>query len=313
MKLAILYAGQGAQKAGMGLDMYEKYPEFSKRIDDISGAAGFDLKAAMFGKDESLLQQTEVTQPALAAYAAAGTAVLTAHGIEPDCVAGLSLGEYSALSAAGVFDPRTLISLTAFRGKVMARAGEGIDSLMCAVLGLQSEQVEEIAAQAEKETGCMCRVVNYNTVGQEVLSGLHEGVKRAEELARAAGCKRCMELKVSSAFHTPFMESASQALKEHFPEVPFGKMNIPVYFNATGTLLPENETISDMLVRQVKSPVRMKQTILNMAENGVDTWIEVGPGHALSGFVKRALPGTDALFINDTATLAEVLRTYGKA
>lgn len=314
MKLAILYAGQGAQRAGMGLDMYERFPEFSKRIDEVSDAAGFNLKEAMFGKDDALLMKTEVTQPALAAFATGVTAVLTRHGIVPDAVAGLSLGEYSALSAAGVFDPRTLIALTAFRGQAMARAGEGIDAIMCAVLGLPSETVEAIADEAEKETGALVRVVNYNTTGQDVISGLRPGVKRAEELARAAGCKRCIELKTSSAFHTPFMEPAAKALKEHFPEVHFGKMTTPVFFNATGLPLVEDETISDLLVRQVKSPVRMKQTIFHMKETmGIDAFIEVGPGHALSGFVKRAIDGAETAFINDAQDLEEVLKTYGKS
>lgn len=312
MKIAFLYAGQGAQRAGMGLDLYETFPQFSKRIDDIAGEAGFDLKEAMFGQHEDMLKETHVTQPALAAFATGVTAVLSAHGIVPDCAAGLSLGEYSALSAAGVLDPRTLIRVTAFRGREMEKAGEGIDALMCAVLGLSSEKTEEITAKAEEETGCMVRLVNYNTVGQDVIAGLRPAVRRAEELARDAGCRRCMELKVSSAFHTPFMEPASLALREYFKDISFNAMEIPVYFNATGTTMREHESLADLLVRQVKSPVHMKQIILNMKKDGVDTFIEIGPGHALSGFVKRAVDGVETCFIDGIEGMKEALDRYGR-
>ena len=312
MKTAILYAGQGAQRPGMGLDLYEGYPEFSKAIDEAAAVTDFDLKSAMFGSDAALLARTEITQPALAAFAAGVTAVLSRYGIQPDYVAGLSLGEYSALQAAGVFTLDQLIRLTSFRGRAMAEAGRGIDTLMCAVLGLSSEQTEAICKKAQEETGQMVQVVNYNTVGQEVISGTKEGVRRAEELAKDMGCKRCMELKVSSAFHTSFMEGAGQALHKKFRTMNFGKMQVPVVFNCTGRELEGEETIADLLVRQVQSPVKMRQTIEDLADHGVDIFIEVGPGHALSGFVKRAVKGAAACFIDSAADLKDVLDKYGK-
>ncbi len=314
MKLAFMYAGQGSQKPGMGLDLYEKYPVFSKTIDDLSAVTSFDLKQVMFSREDALLNRTEITQPVLSAYAAGVTAVLRANNIQPDVVLGLSLGEYSALHAAGVFDETQLVSLTEFRGQAMASAGEGVETLMCAVLGLTPEKTEEACKKASEDSDPeeWVQVVNYNTVGQEVISGTKNAVKLAEVYAKELGAKRCMELKVSSAFHTFLMEDASKALEKKFKTMKFHKMETPVVFNTTGSFLQDEESIPELLVKQVKSPVKMRQSIEYLKEMGVTHVIEIGPGRALSGFVKRGVSGIETVSIEDANSMKAVLDQFGE-
>ncbi len=313
MKLAFMYAGQGAQKARMGLDLYEQYPQFSKTIDVLQSCVDFDLKRVMFGEDDSDLNQTEMTQPSLAAYAAGVTAVLKAHGIQPDLVLGLSLGEYSALHAAGALTSEELVELTAFRGQEMAKAGAGIETNMCAILGLTSDVTEAVCREAEEECGSddWVSVVNYNAIGQEVISGTKHAVALAMEKAKAAGAKRCMILKVSSAFHTHLMEDASKALKKRLKRQRLHELEVPVIFNVTGRELKEDETIPELLELQVKRPVKMRQSIEMMKASGVTHVIEIGPGHALSGFVKRTVSGIRTYAVEDAASMEEVLQQFG--
>ncbi len=291
MRTAILFAGQGSQKPGMGKSFYEAYPEFTAVIDRADELVDFDLKALMFAGSAEDLAKTEYTQPALAAFAAGVFEILKAKGVTPDYVAGLSLGEYSALYAAGVFDLDTLIRTTAYRGSVMAKAGHGLETKMCAVLGLTEEATEEIVAQAAIDTGEPVYISNYNAKGQNVISGLKHAVERAKVLAKEKGARRCMDLKVSSAFHTPFMEPASEALASYFPTITFGEMKTPVVFNAVGRTKDNGETLEELLVHQVKEPVRMTQTLHFLEEAGVTRYIEVGPGKALTGFVKHTVSG----------------------
>lgn len=303
MNIAFLYAGQGSQCAGMGKDLYESEPLFRNVIDRAD--PGFDLKQIMFDADLETLSETQYTQPALAAFAAGVTAILFENGIRPSYVAGLSLGEYSALHAAGVFDADTLIRLTAFRGRKMQEAAEATDGVMSAILGLPAEKVEEICKKAK--TAGTVEVANYNTAVQTVIGGERAAVEAAEALAKEAGAKRCMRLKVSSAFHTSFMDPASEALQMYFRKVVFHPMQIPVIFNTVAAPLPEGEEISQILIRQVKSGVRMKQTIEYLAEQGIDTIIEIGPGKALSGFVKKTAPQIKTFAIGDVESLQAVL------
>ena len=303
MNIAFLYAGQGSQCVGMGKDLYESEPLFRNVIDRAD--PGFDLKQIMFDADLETLSETQYTQPALAAFAAGVTAILFENGIRPSYVAGLSLGEYSALHAAGVFDADTLIRLTAFRGRKMQEAAEATDGVMSAILGLPAEKVEEICKKAK--TAGTVEVANYNTAVQTVIGGERAAVEAAEALAKEAGAKRCMRLKVSSAFHTSFMDPASEALQMYFRKVVFHPMQIPVIFNTVAAPLPEGEEISQILIRQVKSGVRMKQTIEYLAEQGIDTIIEIGPGKALSGFVKKTAPQIKTFAIGDVESLQAVL------
>ena len=282
MNLAFLYAGQGSQHAGMGQDLYEIYPLFRQILDD--APVDFDLKKLCFEGPEDQLSQTRYTQPCMVAFAAGVTALLKERGIVPQAAAGLSLGEYSALQAAGVFTPREAIALAAFRGKAMEEAAQG----MYAVLSLDRNTLEEVCRKASEKGPVY--LANYNCPGQIVIGGGREGAEEACRLALEAGARRCLPLNVSGPFHTPLMAPAGKALEEHFAGLSFGEMAFPVYFNCLGRPKTAEETIPQLLVRQVQTSVYMEDTIRHMADAGIDTIVEVGPGKALSGFVKKTAP-----------------------
>ncbi len=288
MSLAFLYAGQGTQHPGMGADLYERYPAFRSALDGVCGQVDFDLKGTMFADPGGVLNQTRYTQPCMVAFAAGLTAVLAQRGIRPDYAAGLSLGEYSALQCAGVLTPAQAVSLVAFRGRAMEEAAAGKPCGMTAVLGLEREKLQTACDRAA-DAGVVV-IANYNCPGQLVLGGEQGAVDRAAALARELGAKRCMPLKVSGPFHTPLMAPAGNALREKFRETSFGEMRIPVLFNCLGREMGPEDTIPTLLEKQVQSSVYMEDTIRRLAQLGVDTIVEIGPGKALSGFVRRTAP-----------------------
>ena len=283
MKLAFLYAGQGSQHVGMGRDLYEAYPAFRQVLD--SAPVDFDLKKLCFEGPEEQLNDTRYTQPCMVAFAAGVTALLKEAGIVPEYAAGLSLGEYSALQCAGVFDAPTAISLVAFRGQAMASAVQGRPCGMAAVLGMDRESLKAVCEEASELGVVEC--TNFNCPGQIVISGDAAAVDKAGELAKAAGAKRVLPLKVSGPFHTSLMSPAGDALREKFKSVTFGEMELPVLFNCLGDLKGERDTIPNLLEQQVQSSVYLEDTIRRLHELGVDTVVEIGPGRALSGFVKK--------------------------
>ena len=210
MKLAVLYAGQGAQHPGMGKEFYESSPAFRAAFD--SAELDFDLHRVCFEDPDGLLNQTEYTQPCMVAFACGVTAVLTQQGVKPAYVAGLSLGEYSTLEAAGVFTAKQAIELAAYRGKAMAEAAKGIDCGMTAVLGLDREKLQEACRQAAGAG--VVEIANYNCPGQLVIGGEQAAVDQAAALAKELGAKRCLPLKVSGPFHTSLLAPAGDALRE---------------------------------------------------------------------------------------------------
>ena len=303
MKIAFLYAGQGSQKAGMGKDLYEKYAAFRAAFD--AAELDFDLKTTCFEDPDGVLSLTQYTQPCMVAFAVGVTAALYEAGIRPEYVAGLSLGEYSALQASGVFTARSAVELAAYRGKAMAKAAEGIDCAMTAVLSLDREALERCCEEASALG--VVRICNYNCPGQLVIGGEKAAVERAGELAKAAGARRLMPLRVSGPFHTPLMEPAAKALHERFETETFGEMQIPVLFNCLGDVKGE-ETIASLLERQVKSSVYMEDTIRRLEALGVDTIVEIGPGRALTGFVRKTAPGMICHSAEDAASLAATIQ-----
>ena len=299
MSLAFLYAGQGSQHPGMGADLYEAHPAFRAVLD--AAGVDFDLKTTMFTDPDGVLNLTEYTQPCMVAFAAGMTALLAERGIVPDYAAGLSLGEYSALQCAGVFTAPQAISLAAFRGKAMAAAAAGRPCGMTAVLGLDREKLQEACRQAAGAG--VVEIANYNCPGQLVIGGEQAAVDKAAALAKELGAKRCLPLKVSGPFHPSLLAPAGDALREKFKETAFGAMRIPVLFNCLGREMGPEDTIPALLEKQVQTSVYMEDTIRRLAELGVDTIVEIGPGKALSGFVKKTAPAIKTYAVETCADL----------
>ena len=299
MSLAFLYAGQGSQHPGMGADLYEAHPAFRAVLD--AAGVDFDLKTTMFTDPDGVLNLTEYTQPCMVAFAAGMTALLAERGIVPDYAAGLSLGEYSALQCAGVFTAPQAISLAAFRGKAMAAAAAGRPCGMTAVLGLDREKLQEACRQAAGAG--VVEIANYNCPGQLVIGGEQAAVDKAAALAKELGAKRCLPLKVSGPFHTSLLAPAGDALREKFRETAFGAMRIPVLFNCLVREMGPEDTIPALLGKQVQTSVYMEDTIRRLAELGVDTIVEIGPGKALIGFVKKTAPAIKTYAVETCADL----------
>ncbi len=303
MKLAFVYAGQGSQHVGMGKDFYQEFTLFAEVFDH--APVDFDLKKLCFEGPEEQLSQTRYTQPCMAAFAVGVTDLLYQEGIRPQLAAGLSLGEYSALYAAGVFSRGTVISTVALRGRAMEEAAAGLDCSMTAVLGLDREKLQQ-ACNGAAELGVV-QICNYNCPGQLVIGGEKTAVDKAGELAKELGAKRCMPLKVSGPFHTRLMKPAGDALASHFKTIDFRPMALPVYFNCLGGPMDAGDNIPALLERQVQSSVYWEDTIRRMEAEGVDTVVEIGPGKALSGFFKKTAPGIRTCHIDTAADFHSVV------
>ena len=282
MKLAILYAGQGSQHPGMGKDLYERYPAFREAFD--AADLDFDLQSVCFDDPEGVLNLTQYTQPCMVAFAA---------------------GE-----AAGVFTAQQAVELAAFRGKAMADAAKGIECGMTAVMNLDRDALAKCCEEASA-LGCV-QICNYNCPGQLVIGGEKAAVEKAAELAKAAGARRCIPLKVSGPFHTRLMHPAGDALAKRFQSETFGTMETPVLFNCLGHEKAESDTIPALLEKQVQSSVYMEDTLRRLGELGVTDILEVGPGKALSGFVKKTLGADVRCTAVETAEELEAFLTGWK-
>lgn len=307
MNLAFVYAGQGSQYAGMGQDFYNEFPLFRQVIDSID--VDFDLKKISFEGPEEVLTQTEYTQPCMVAFAAGVSALLADAGIRPQMAAGLSLGEYSALQAAGVFDVQTAVSLAAFRGRAMENAVRGMECGMTAVLGLGREKLQEVCRQASRYG--VVEITNYNCPMQLVIAGQQQAVDEAGRLALAAGAKRCMPLKVSGPFHTSLMDPAARKLQQKFANTEFGEMDFPVIFNATAQPLAGGQTLPQLLEQQVHSSVLFEDSVRYMAAQGIDTVVEIGPGKALSGFIRKTARDIKTYTVEDIDSLRRTVEALG--
>lgn len=293
MKTAVLYAGQGSQHTGMGKDLYDNNQSFREALDEIEEKAGldFDLKKLMFTGPDDLLSRTEYTQPCIVAFQAAINKELMEKGFfsKVSYLAGLSLGEYSALNASGVWSYSDTVRIAAFRGKAMTAAAKDLDFAMAAVIGLDRDNLEKILIEKnrdKKELGAF--ICNDNCPGQLVVSGERSVVEEVSKSAKENGAMKSVLLNVSGPFHTPYMKSAGDALSDYIPTTNPGEMHIPVVFNCLGSAR-SNEDLTDLLVRQVQTGVRMRESIQYMILNGTDNFIEVGPGRVISGFVKRTV------------------------
>ncbi len=304
MTLGFIYAGQGSQYVGQGADFYKKYDlvkEIYKNATDIvTQTSPVDLAKLSFEGPIEQLSQTRYTQPAMVTFAIAVTSLLKEAGIEPDYTCGLSLGEYSALFGAGILDQESVLSLIAKRGLYMEQASWGLDVRMAAVLGADREMVEECCQKATEEYGGQqfAAPANYNCPGQIVISGHSNAVDKASLYLKEAGAKRLMPLKVSGPFHTKLMEPAGEALALDLAKTIFNKAKAQVIYNCLGAPKAVDDSIVDLLVRQISSPVYMEDSIRYMANHGVDTIVEIGPGKALSKFVAKTAPEIRVLSID---------------
>lgn len=283
MKTVFLYAGQGSQKAGMGKDLYENFPAYREVIDSLK--LSFDLKEMMHEGELATLSRTEYTQPCMAAFAAGVTKVLNGEGMVPDGACGLSLGEYGALHVAGIFGAEDYVKITEFRGAQMARAAEGKLCSMSAVLGMESSVIEKVCEQCQEHG--FVKLVNYNCPGQYVICGDEPAVQAAEELLKEQGAKRCIRLNVGGPFHTKYMAEAGDALRSFLEDISFEEPKLTVALNATGDFYKHGENLKDLLKIQIQSSVHFESEIQKFLELGADTFVEIGPGNALSGFVKK--------------------------
>lgn len=289
-KYVFLYAGQGSQKEGMGKDFYESYETYRKVIDSLSGTVqGKSVKTWMEEGTLEELSKTELTQPCMSAFAAGVTAVLAEKGILPAAACGLSLGEYGALHAAGVFDADTYVNITAHRGQYMADASSIADFKMCAVLATPIETIEAVCEEC-LSVGFV-KTVNYNCPGQYVIGGEEKAVEEAEKRLKEQGAKRIVPLKVSGPFHTKFMQPAAEKLEQYLENISFEEPKIPVAFNCLGSFKKEEDSIKSLLKTQIQSSVYFEQNIKTFLEEGYDQFLEIGPGNTLSAFVKKTAAG----------------------
>ncbi len=285
MGLAFLFPGQAVQFVGMGRDLYEASSAAREVFDLANDVLETDLKACCFEGPEEALKQTAVTQPAVFAHSMAAYRILREKGLSPAFVAGHSVGELSALVAAGVLPLADGFRLVRIRGKAMQEAGEQRPGAMAAILGLADEEAE--AACAASGGSGVVVAANYNCPGQVVVSGEVDAVARAVEEARARGAKRAVELPVSGAFHSALMEPAVGALAEVLEGIPFSAAQVPVVPNVTAEPTQDPEELKGLLLRQVTSPVRWTASMERLVADGMDQALEVGPGNTLQGLMRR--------------------------
>jgi [acyl-carrier-protein] S-malonyltransferase len=302
-KKAFLFAGQGAQYLGMGRELYDQYDVVKSTFEEASQILGYDVRD-LIDNDEEKLNQTRYTQPAILTTSLAIYRLLIQEGIHPDMVAGLSLGEYSALVASGALDFQSALALVAKRGSFMEEAAPAGSGKMVAVLNADLDLIENACKKASALG--VVSPANYNTPSQIVIGGEAEAVDKAVELLQEAGVKRLIPLNVSGPFHTALLKPASDLLAVALENVNFSDFKVPLVGNTEASVM-EKERIKELLTRQVMEPVRFYDSIARMQEAGVTEFIEIGPGKVLSGFVKKIDKSAAIYQVEDQASLTQLL------
>ena len=284
MKIGYIFPGQGTQTVGMGKDIYEEYEEARDVYKKIDITLGENVEELTYNSSQDVLNETKNTQIAIYAMSMAILEVLNKQGVKPIASAGLSLGEYTALTCAGVLRLEDGARIVRTRGRLLQELAPVGDWLMSAIIGLEDEQVEIVCRQVKEG---FVRAVNYNCPGQVVISGEKNAVQRAMELAKESGAKKVVELKTSGPFHTEKLKKAAEELEKELDKIEFFDSQIKVIKNLDGLMYKKGDNMVEILANHVVNPVKFRKSIETMLEMGVDTFVEIGPGKTLSGFVKK--------------------------
>ena len=310
MSLAYIFPGQGSQNPGMGKDLFDNFPEAARLFEELNDALHFSVSHLCFEGSPEDLQLTENTQPAIFSVSAAALRTMEAAGFpQPDFVAGHSLGEYSALFAARSLTAADAVQTVRSRGRYMQEAVPVGTGAMAAVIGADLKAIEKACAEAEQ--GQICAPANINSGSQVVIAGSTEAVDRACELLRSGGAKRVIKLNVSAPFHSALMMPAQERLASDLDGIEFGNLAVPLVSNVDAAIISSGAAARDALVRQVSSPVRWLESMELLIREGVDTFVEVGPGKVLTGLMRQISREVKCFNVEDAASLKSAAANLG--
>jgi len=310
MSLAYIFPGQGSQNPGMGKDLFDNFPEAARLFEELNDALHFSVSQLCFEGSPEDLQLTENTQPAIFSVSAAALRAIEAAGFpQPDFVAGHSLGEYSALFAARSLTAADAVQTVRSRGRYMQEAVPVGTGAMAAVIGADLKEIEKACAEAEQ--GQICAPANINSGSQVVIAGNTEAVDRASELLRSGGAKRVIKLNVSAPFHSALMMPAQERLASDLDGIEFSDLAVRIVTNVDAAIISRGAAARDALVRQVSSPVRWLESMELLIREGVDTFVEVGPGKVLTGLMRQISREVKCFNVEDAASLKSAAANLG--